>query len=249
METLFQSLHPDSTLVVIVALQPIVDAYPLAALCRSLDAEERSRVASYRFDRDRALYAASHCAERVILSRYLHVLPEAVSFEHRGRFQRPLLTGGNGPVPNISLSHSDAVFALAISDAQSVGLDCEGVRPLEEAEEIARLLFRRWGEPFDGEISAESRRLTITRAWTAAEAALKSIGVGLAIAPENVALSFVDGMPVRAEIVTPAERQSLAISSMDLTWPAPSCVSVAAPTLADVRWVIGDITPMLEPVP
>jgi phosphopantetheinyl transferase len=249
LDTLFRSSHPDSTLVIVVALQPIVDAYPLAALCRTLDGEERSRVASYRFDRDKALYAASHCAERVILSRYLHVSPEAVSFEHRGRFHRPLLTSGNGPVPNISLAHSDAVCALAISDAQPVGLDCEGVRSSEEIEEIASLLFRRWGEPFDGGFSAETRRLTITRAWTAAEAALKSIGVGLAISPENVTLSFVDGVPVRAEIVTPALRQSLAISSMDLNWPAPSCLSVAAPALSDVRWISGDVTPMLEHFP
>ena len=109
-------------------------------------------------------------------------------------------------------------------------------------------MFRRWGEPFDGGFGAETRRLTVTRAWTAAEAALKSIGVGLTISPENVALSFVDGVPVRAEIVTPSLRQSLAIWSTDLSWPAPACVSVAAPVLADVRWIIGDITPMLQHV-
>jgi 4'-phosphopantetheinyl transferase len=143
-----------------------------------LDDAERDRAASYLSSRDGARFAASRIGLRRILGSYLGADPAALSFR-TAPGGRPLLAGQHGRL-QFSFSRSAGVGLLAVS-AGPVGADVEGI---VERDGLADLAAARFG-PVEaaciaGGRCAGSPLRSFYRHWTAREAWLKAVGIGLA---------------------------------------------------------------------
>lgn len=165
-----------------------------------LDDWEREQVMRLKFERDRERYLLSHVSLRVVLSRFLNCAPANLEYEPRSsQFVRPVLAKSHGSDLQFSLSHSEGLVAIAVAASGSVGVDVEPLSRSEHAAEIAREYLA------DSEMTAVQRMPVFDRTraclalWTAKEAALKALDVGLAHPPEKVVFDIQGGIPVRLD--------------------------------------------------
>lgn len=150
-----------------------------------LDDAESARTASYLSPRDGARFAVSRTFLRCILGRYLGADPAALSFR-TAPGGRPVLAGQQsfrglpGSRLQFSLSRSAGLAFLAVS-AGPVGADVEAIAAREGLAELAAARFGP-GEAacIAGGGCAGSPLNSFYRHWTAREAWLKAVGVGLA---------------------------------------------------------------------
>jgi 4'-phosphopantetheinyl transferase len=148
-----------------------------------LDDAERSRAASYLSPRDGARFAASRTGLRSILGRYLGADPAALSFRTVPG-GRPVLAGEHGRRLQFSLSRS-AGFALVVvsagpGEAGPIGADIETIAPRDGLPDLAAARFG----PAEAACIASGRCTgsplrSFYRHWTAREAWLKALGIGL----------------------------------------------------------------------
>jgi 4'-phosphopantetheinyl transferase len=181
----------------------------------SLDERER-RHAGDRHGLARRRYVAAHGALREELAAHLDCKPAAISYRYAcarcgsTEHGRPELDDPN-PQISFSLSHSASVAVIAIAP-ERVGVDVEVIRPRDRLDRLAaRVLSAEAFAGWDGDLE------TFLRAWTAKEAYLKQLGVGLTR---------------RLRDVEPRGVQTFT------DWP-PGCVTSVAldgPGASSVRW-------------
>jgi 4'-phosphopantetheinyl transferase len=203
------------------------EARVVERLSTVLDTRERG-TADARSDDARRRYVVAHGALRMILGERVGVAPSSLGYQYTcavcGSHEhgRPELSPefARGLLPSFSLSHSGDVAVVAVAIAgERVGVDVEVVRARRYLDRVAQRTLRddefaRWQALTD-----EDRVVAFLRSWTAKEAYLKMLGVGLTRAlretPTHDAQTWAD-------------------------WPAGCITSVvAAPpgTFATARWV------------
>jgi len=170
-----------------------VDLDQAADVVAELDAvltpEEHSASARIRVAR---------ASTRVVLGRALGIEPECVSISrvcaHCGHptHGRPTVSGD--PSVAFSVSHSGDVALIAVADGDSaVGIDVEVVRPRRHLGALAARVLNddehtSWSRLDDGDEQLRS----FLRLWTAKEAYLKALGIGIATRLRDVP-ARVDG--------------------------------------------------------
>jgi phosphopantetheinyl transferase len=117
---------------------------------------------------------------------------------------RPALAGDDRP--SFSLSHSGEVAVVALAPDR-VGADVEVVRERRYVDRVARRMFTADEFAHWSALRGPDRLVAFLRAWTAKEAYLKMLGVGLTRALRDV--------PTRE-------------ASTWLDWPAGAVTSVVA---------------------
>jgi 4'-phosphopantetheinyl transferase len=153
-----------------------------------LSLDERIRMQRFRFERDRVCYCVSHAILRILLGRYLCVMPSSISFD-QNEFGKPKLAQAL-VVPELAfnLSHRNQVGLLAIADGLAVGVDIEEVLPIEY-ETIERYFSTR--EQSSLAALADADRLEgFYNCWTKREAILKAEGLGLNMRPDAFDVSL-----------------------------------------------------------
>lgn len=173
-----------------------------------LSSAERARASGFRFALHRERYVRGRVALRLLLAERTGLAPAAVplSFDAAGA---PLPVDGL----HFSLSHSADLAVFAIASGRRVGVDVEV--PAGGVDAVASAFHadeRRWVAGFAG----GQRDHATLRIWTAKEAYLKALGVGLlrpldafAVVPhDNEALALRD--PDDAEAATSWMLQALA---------------------------------------
>jgi 4'-phosphopantetheinyl transferase len=129
-------------------------------------------------------YIARHCWLRRILAGYLDCLPEQVPLV-QGPHGKPNVAGRNDL--QFNLTHSGAHTVLAIARSRSVaalGVDLEPVRAHEWASELVAAMFHErerhhWQRLPSTKPELRTRAFAVW--WTAKEAWLKALGVGLLV--------------------------------------------------------------------
>jgi 4'-phosphopantetheinyl transferase len=152
---------------------------PLLALLRDrLSPDERGRAGRFVRDRDRDRFVAARALLRLLLGQCLGEDPRALVFRY-GPNGKPALEGPpRGLAFNLAHSEARAVCAVA-RGCEALGVDVERVRPIEDAEGVARLALPR-GEAARLASLPEPQRLRgFYEAWTRNEALLKALGLGL----------------------------------------------------------------------
>jgi 4'-phosphopantetheinyl transferase len=165
-------------------------------LAATLSADEHQRGARYARERDRRWFIAGRGLLRTLVSRYLGREPASLTFSYgpAGRPEVAGLPGGTGI--RFSLSRSGGLAVIAVTRGRPIGVDVEALRPLPEAERIARLHFtpREYAEL---RATREQRRPEVfLRGWTAKEAVLKAIGDGLTRPLDSVEVAFAPDVPL-----------------------------------------------------
>jgi phosphopantetheinyl transferase len=160
-----------------------VSEEPDPSLFALLDDGEARHADDRRVPSARRRYVVAHATLRRVLAFHLDVEPPAVRYRYEcavcGSHEhgRPELDGYDDEW-SFSLSHSGDVAVIAIA-RERVGVDVEVVRPRRSLERVARRVlsdddYARWST-----LVEPQRTRAFLGAWTAKEAHLKRLGVGI----------------------------------------------------------------------
>ncbi len=147
-----------------------------------LDEEEKKRALAFKFEKDKALFVISHGLLRKILAAYTEISAGSIVFS-KNKSGKPYIENS---LLQFNLSHSGKHFAIAVSNANAVGVDMEEVNVQFDFTEIVKQHFST-EEKIQIKNSGNSHQ-TFFMLWTQKEAYLKMKGIGL---NENVNLTEV----------------------------------------------------------
>jgi 4'-phosphopantetheinyl transferase len=165
-----------------------------------LSEEERRRASSFVFVEDRRRYIQAHVCLRQILSQYTSRSAGSLRFRST-ESGKPFLedSGGSSPL-NFNLSHSAELAVVAVTTAAEIGVDVEQIRPIPEWEDISRSTFHPDEADWVRSCPSELRNEAFFQVWTAKEAYVKAMGLGLAHPLDS--FSVVGSAPQQEYIVT-----------------------------------------------
>jgi 4'-phosphopantetheinyl transferase len=135
-----------------------------------LSEDERKRVATFVRDEPRRRFIVTRGRLRERLGERLGVAPMMVVFNY-GPNGKPEVEG-----VHFNVAHTGDLALCAFADAP-VGVDVERIRPMKDAQGLARRWFR--AEEVERIDAAHDPLTEFFRTWTMKEAALKLIGVGV----------------------------------------------------------------------
>lgn len=181
-----------------------------------LAADERHKMQRFRFERDQRRYLVGRGLLRLLLGRYLDVVPQALRFETTAA-GKPHLASGQRQL-QFNLAHSGECVLIAIADGRAVGIDVEEIRDDFDTGEIAAHFFSANEQR---ELEALTGRLKIEgffECWTRKEAYVKARGVGLSQPLDQFDVSLRPGEPARliATRPDPAEATRWQLSGLDV---------------------------------
>jgi len=161
-----------------------------------LDERERERAARLVREQDRIHYVLSHGGLRAILSRYLNVGPDSISFD-RSASGKPVLAKElcDRSVITFNLSHAHGRALIAVSNGQEVGVDLESVRSEVNASALSERYFACSEHAAIMQAPEEQRTTRFFRYWVAKEALLKAQGIGLRGLSDCEIFLEADGVP------------------------------------------------------
>jgi len=166
--------------------------------CRSwLSADEAARYEQFRTEKMRESYLAARALCRATLSRYTGVDPSRWRFG-QGLYGKPTLVApGNFKSLRFNLTHTDDLVICIVTRAGEVGVDAEKTSQRVEIAPIARHFLSRRQRARLASLPSCERAARFFEQWVLKEAYVKSIGKGLAYAPERVTVEQDDnGEPV-----------------------------------------------------
>ena len=147
--------------------------------------DEVTKANKFRFPVHRRRYIVARGILRQLLANYLHLRPQEIGFEYGDR-GKPYLSDFDSLQFNVSHSHESVLYG--VSDRIPIGVDVEYLRKMPDAAKIARRFFSaKEYELIDRVVETEQQRLFF-QLWTAKEAYLKALGVGLAGSLNSVEL-------------------------------------------------------------
>lgn len=155
-----------------------------------LSEDELTRANKFRFLEHKNSFIAARGILRLLLGHYLTIEPQDLKFDYGDR-GKPRLRETKSPKSlqfNISHSQKYALFGFVCD--RSIGVDLEYLREMKDAVKIARRFFsdREFELISSLDVSQQSR--IFFQLWTAKEAYLKAIGVGLAGSLANIEINL-----------------------------------------------------------
>lgn len=168
-----------------------------------LSPDERERAARFKFERHRRRYLVAHIALHEILSRYLLIEPQRLSFD-LGPNGKPKLAQDLAPSGiEFNLSHSNEMALLAVTRGCEVGVDIEHARAKFEFQEVAERFFTAKEVAAMRGLPSTLQRQAFFKCWTSKEAFLKAKGTGLSGALDEVEISLGSEGQVRIAAKVP----------------------------------------------
>ena len=169
----------------------------IAQLTHLLTSDEQERANRFVFDRDREKYIAARGTLRLLLSRYLHTLPEQIQLRY-GPQNKPYLAEKNTqPLLQFNLAHSHNLAVYAVTRRQELGVDIEALRPLDDKEQIARRFFSTAEYNTLVSLPEEQKLTGFFNCWTRKEAYLKALGDGLTQPLDQFSVSLTPDIPAK----------------------------------------------------
>ncbi|MDP2074199.1 4'-phosphopantetheinyl transferase superfamily protein [Hydrogenophaga sp.] len=160
---------------------------------------ERTRAASFRFERDRNSWIAAHTLLRRALSeRMPEVAPSAWRFESAPG-GRPELAGPfKATGLRFSLAHAPEAVACVVTQEVSCGIDVERLARAIDVEALGRRTASAAERAGLQALPAADRGAQFMRLWTLKEAYAKATGRGLATPFGSLDFDLTDGIVIRA---------------------------------------------------
>ncbi len=158
-----------------------------------LSEDEQKRADRFYFEGDRQRFIVARGMLRSLLGKYLQLAPEQIEFRYSTK-GKPLLENPYHSL-HFNLSHSGDLALYAIA-SQPVGIDLEQIRPLPDAEQLAKRFFTPREAEAIASVPRAQKQAAFLNAWTRKEAYLKATGDGLA-GLDEVEVSLLPGMPAK----------------------------------------------------
>ncbi len=147
--------------------------------------------------RTKARRIASRGLLRALLARYVKSEPGALRFGENPAGKPHLVE----PATNLqfNVSHSETLWACAVTQSQPVGIDVERVRPLSPRHVMPFLAPEEraaWMDAF-GSMSGPAGVRALFALWTRKEAYAKARGLGFHLPPDTFAVTMESDRPPR----------------------------------------------------
>ena len=158
-----------------------------------LSEEEQKRADRFCFEHDRSRFIVGRGMLRSLLAMYLQVAPEGIEFRYSAKGKPMLANVEQGLQFNLAHSGGLALYAIA---SEPVGIDLEQIRPVSDAEQLAKRFFTPAEAEAIATLPLAQKQAAFLNAWTRKEAYLKATGDGLA-GLDEVEVSLIPGMPAK----------------------------------------------------
>jgi 4'-phosphopantetheinyl transferase len=198
-----------------------------ARLVECLSSDERARAERFVFPRDRHRFVAGRAFLRLLLAQYLGTDAGAIEFRY-GPHGKPFLAHEQWGL-RFNLAHAGGLAVCALARGGELGVDVERVRPLSDAEAVARSNFSPRENAALAALPEGDRLRGFFEAWTRKEAFLKALGDGLARPLDSFDVSLGPGEEPRLlqTLENPAEAAQYSLHAFD---PEPGYVAALAVT-------------------
>ena len=168
-----------------------------------------------------------HGILREILNRYLDVGPANIQFK-TGPHGKPYLSDDfNDSGIKFNMSDSRDLAMIALAHGREIGVDLEYIRPLPDAEQIAKRYFSSLESGILLSLPAGQRQKAFFNCWTRKEAYLKALGDGLARPLDQFDVTLAPGEPARL-IEIRYDTQESVKWKLESFEPSPSTVAALA---------------------
>lgn len=165
-----------------------------------LSADERERMARFRFEKDGEDFAFARGMLRTVLGSYLGIAPAEVGFS-RSPQGKPSLALPQASRVQFNLSHTLGYVLVGLCLGRALGVDVERLRGDIEIEDLAANFFSTAENQGLRSLPKEERRDAFFHCWTRKESLLKAWGGGLLLPLDNFDVS-VRPKVARIELVT-----------------------------------------------
>jgi len=166
-------------------------------LSKLLSRDERERLRSFHFERDRRRIIVCHGVLRIILGRYLEIDASEFKFGFGPRGKPYLVSLPSQSTLQFNMAHSDELSLYAVACGFEVGIDVEYIRPIPNAEQIAAHVFSTDEYSKLSTLSQSKRLQGFFNCWTRKEAYIKANGRGLTDSLKSFDVSLIPGEPAR----------------------------------------------------
>lgn len=163
-----------------------------------LSEEEREKATRYRVERPRTDYILTRGTLRSLLSKYLRIAPQEISFRYT-QYGKPFLAIDSDLAFNVS--HSEGLALLAFTRKRDIGVDVEKLRPQTDALKLAERFFSVRERDALRSLSGDELHTAFFRCWTRKEAYIKAKGEGLSLPLHQFDVS-IEPDPAQALIAT-----------------------------------------------
>jgi 4'-phosphopantetheinyl transferase len=195
-------LEPDRAEVYFVRTG-VADPVRQARLLELLTEEEHERAARFIFDHHRWIYIAAHALLQHQLTELTGVGGRRGLDTRKGAYGRPeLLEPFGEPRLRFNLTHTEGLVAVAFCRGHDVGVDAEAVNRGSPIHELAGRFFSPEEAAFIADAPTPFDRARFFDVWTAKEAVVKALGVGLSLPLDSFSVRFD---PLRLAFVDPGE--------------------------------------------
>lgn len=154
----------------------------LRMLAQSLSKGELERAGRFRSKCDMRRYIVTRSTLRYVLAARLGIARSDIRF-HYGTHGKPTIA--NCPLA-FNVSHSGERALIAVGNVHSLGVDVELVRPRSRFEALADSVLCSGERAVFCQKNGEEQVAFFYRCWTAKEACVKAVGLGLSVAPSSL---------------------------------------------------------------
>jgi 4'-phosphopantetheinyl transferase len=155
-----------------------------------LAADEITRASKFRFPEHKRRFIVARGILRQLLSNYLDIDPKSLKFAYSDRGKPQLIELNLASSVQFNLSHSQEYALFGFTTPHLIGVDLEYLRPMPDALKIAQRFFSAQEFDLISNLAIEQRDKIFFQLWTAKEAYLKAIGIGLAGSLANVEINL-----------------------------------------------------------
>ncbi len=140
-----------------------------------LSTDEINRATRFIKSEDRVRYIFYRACLRKILSFYVQIVPEKITFS-TGEKGKPFLAGSD---LQFNVSHSGDYLLIGVTRGQAIGVDIENVKPNKDFLALAKRFFADSEYQEIKKYPTREQIAAFYRCWTRKEAFIKAIGLGL----------------------------------------------------------------------
>ncbi|MEL6493783.1 MAG: 4'-phosphopantetheinyl transferase superfamily protein [Cyanobacteria bacterium J06623_7] len=161
----------------------------LERLTTFLSADEIIRANRFRFPQHQRRFIASRGILRQLLGNYLGINASKLVFAYEAR-GKPFLALPQNQSLQFNISHSHEYALLAFTREHQIGVDIEYQRPIPDALKIANRFFSATESQLLKQAPESEQANLFFQLWTAKEAYLKALGMGLSGSLSSVEIAL-----------------------------------------------------------
>ena len=202
-----------------------------------LSPDEQERADRFVFPRDRNRFVAGRAFLRLLLGQYLGTEPRDLRFSY-GPNGKPALADERNDL-RFNLAHSGELAVCALARGCDLGVDLEYLRPIRDAESVARSAFSPREVARLESLPEPERLRAFYEAWTRKEAFLKALGHGLARPLDSFDVTLGPGEPPRLlrTLGDPTEADRFSLRAFE-----PEAGYVGAVAITGHDWQVRQVT-------